>query len=65
MSSATERVIASIGFVFKDWKPSATDFWQDRMIFGIKFVIPTGQTQPNLLQNFSIRFLYNEDRRLL
>lgn len=65
MSSATERVIASIGFVFKDWRPSATDFWQDRMIFGIKFVIPTGQTQPNLLQNFSIRFLYNEDRRLL
>jgi hypothetical protein len=65
MSSATEKVVASIGFVFKDWKPSATDFWQDRMIFGIKFVIPTGQTQPNLLQKFSIRFLYNEDRRLL
>jgi len=65
VSSPKEKVIASIGFVYQDWRPSATDFWSERMIFGVKFVIPKGQTQVDLLQNFSIRFLYNEDRKLL
>ena len=64
-SSPKEKVVASIGFVYQDWRPSATDFWSERMIFGVKFVIPSGQIQVNLLQNFSIRFLYNEDRKLL
>jgi hypothetical protein len=64
-SSPKEKVVASIGFAYQDWRPSATDFWSERMIFGVKFVIPSGQIQVNLLQNFSIRFLYNEDRKLL
>ena len=65
VSSPKEKVIASIGFTYQDWRPSATNVWSERMIFGVKFVIPSGQIQVNLLQNFSIRFLYNEDRKLL
>jgi hypothetical protein len=64
-SSDKEIVIASIGFIYKNWRPAFTDFWKERMMFGIKFVIPEGQAQTNLSQNFSIRFLYNEDRKLL
>ena len=65
VSSPREKVVASIGFVFKNWIPASTDFWNERMMFGIKFVIPREQIQTNLMQNFTIRFLYNEDRRLL
>lgn len=63
-SSQNEVIIASIGFVFKDWKPASTEYWEDRIMLGIKFVVPSGQVQQNLFQNFSIRYLYNEDRKL-
>lgn len=63
--SPSERVIASLGFTYKNWKPASTETWDQRMMFGIKFVIENGQQNPNLSSIFSIRFLYNEDRKLL
>ena len=65
-SSPSEKVIASIGFTFKDWLPALndTDSWKEKMVFGVKYVIPFGQEQSDLSENFSIRFLYSEDRRL-
>ena len=65
-SSPSEKLIASIGFTFKDWLPALndTDSWKEKMVFGVKYVIPFGQEQSDLSENFSIRFLYSEDRRL-
>ena len=65
ISSPNEVIVASIGFTFKDWKPNPSNQWNEGRIFvGIKFVVPIEDSQINLLQNFSIKYLYNEDRRL-
>jgi len=64
-SSPNEVIVASIGFSFKDWKPTSIgNSLKQRILFGVTFVVPADQTNTDLLQNFTIRYLYREDRRL-
>lgn len=64
ISSPNEVIVASIGFSFKDWKPALNRTWREKILLKVKFVVPASSQNANLLQNFSIRYLYREDRRL-
>jgi hypothetical protein len=64
ISSPNEVIVASIGFSFKDWKPALSQTWREKILLKVKFVVPASSQNANLLQNFSIRYLYREDRRL-
>jgi hypothetical protein len=65
ISSPNEVIVASIGFNFNDWKPNLENQWNVLRIFvGLRFVVLPDEGQINLLQNFSIKYLYSEDRRL-
>ncbi len=64
-SSPNEVIVASIGFSFKDWKPTSTgNELNQKILFGVTFVVNADQQNTDLVQNFTIRYLYREDRRL-
>jgi hypothetical protein len=64
-SFPVEEVIAGIGFQFKDWDQGGSKIKDEFLVLTSTFRVPIDSQNINLQIPIRVRYLYNEDRRVI
>ena len=59
-----EKVISSVGFVFKNWRASENWLLDYKVIFGFESIVNSGASNLDIFVPMTYKYYYNEDRQV-
>ena len=57
-----EKIIGSVGFVFKNWRADSNSLFNYKLIYGFESILDSGSSNFDIFVPLTYKYYYNEDR---
>ena len=61
-SYTQEKIIGSVGFVFKNWRSTTNWLFNYKLIYGFESILDSSQSNFDIFVPLTYKYYYNEDR---